>query len=302
MSRSYCRLLADWGTSRLRLFLCQGNAVLGRRDGPGLGALKESPEEQLRALAGDWLDQAEGLLICGMAGARGGWRETPYIECPASLESISAGRITFTWEGLPAAIVPGLSCRNAQEAPDVLRGEETQALGALMLLPELMTGRRLLIAPGTHSKWIEASSGCLTRFSTVPTGEMFAALGQAGTLIGADGSGGPSEAGIRMGLARRAERAETPLTHLLFETRARRLREALPPEDALGFLSGLLIADEVQGGLPIARSIGSVALAGDPALTRLYRWAFEQAGVATSTLDGDACVLAGLRAIEALDR
>jgi len=54
-------------------------------------------------------------------------------------------------------LVPGISCE-LPHAPDVMRGEETQVLGALHLL-----GRSdaTVIFPCTHSKWVPVANQCV---------------------------------------------------------------------------------------------------------------------------------------------
>ena len=69
--------------------------------------------------------------------------------------------------------VPGLSVCDKRGAPDVMRGEETQILGALSA-----SGRAdgLFVLPGTHSKWTRVEAGRIVGFATFMTGEVFAAL------------------------------------------------------------------------------------------------------------------------------
>jgi 2-dehydro-3-deoxygalactonokinase len=74
-----------WGTSRLRLSLCLGERILDARQGPEIGALPEAPERARHRLTAEWREAHRALAVvrCGMAGARDGWRETPYVPCPA---------------------------------------------------------------------------------------------------------------------------------------------------------------------------------------------------------------------------
>jgi 2-keto-3-deoxy-galactonokinase len=92
-----------------------------------------------------------------MVGSSIGWVEAPYLACPARPKDIAAACARVR-EGR-IRIVPGLSCRNRFDAPDVMRGEETQILGALDLQPDLRQGRRLLCLPGTHTKWVLLEEG-----------------------------------------------------------------------------------------------------------------------------------------------
>ena len=85
--------------------------------------------EALERLTGDWRDERTPRLACGMIGSRQGWREAPYLPCPASLDALSRGLVDT--DGGELAIVPGLSTRDASGVPDVMRGEETQILGAV---------------------------------------------------------------------------------------------------------------------------------------------------------------------------
>jgi 2-dehydro-3-deoxygalactonokinase len=62
-------------------------------------------------------------------------------------------------------IVPGLAVRSLNE-PDVMRGEETQLLGAYYDMPE---GARCCM-PGTHSKWVTMRRSVVTGFETYMTG------------------------------------------------------------------------------------------------------------------------------------
>lgn len=43
------RVVADWGTTRLRLWHLNDGGIVGRRQGPGIGELAETPAQALRA-------------------------------------------------------------------------------------------------------------------------------------------------------------------------------------------------------------------------------------------------------------
>src|SRR5262245_10045886 len=42
-------IVGDWGTSHLRLYLCQGTQVLDRREGPGVAELSATAQTQAHA-------------------------------------------------------------------------------------------------------------------------------------------------------------------------------------------------------------------------------------------------------------
>ena len=136
-------LALDWGTSRLRAFLmCAGEVVAERESAHGIQHLPEPGPggyaTALAQLAGDWLEHQPELplLACGMVGSAQGWREAPYVPCPADAAALAAQAVPVeTAHGRPMWIVPGVSCDFAGAAPgrlpDVMRGEETQIVGAL---------------------------------------------------------------------------------------------------------------------------------------------------------------------------
>jgi len=288
-------IAGDWGTTRLRLALCGPDGILDRRTGAGIGQLDGSPEDIFLSLSADWRADHGALpaYFCGMVGSRMGWREVPYAPCPADPHSLSRGALTFTAGGVEVSLAPGLTCTNPQGAPDVMRGEETQILGALLSHPELATGRHLLILPGTHTKWVELEDGAIQSFMTVPTGEIFALLRAHSTLAkGAPEDAVPSSRGFAEGLA-----CKEPLLPALFQVRTRQLIETMPAADALGFLSGLLIGSEVEAALNSYAGYGEARLIGDPALSALYSEALSPHKLITTTLDGGDCAFAGLRSI-----
>ena len=234
------------------------------------------------------------LRMAGMVGARNGWVEVPYVECPADAGMLRGRLQRFRAGDLDATLVPGLACRNPRGAPDVMRGEETQVFGALALQPALARGRRVLVLPGTHCKWVQLEDGRIQRFQTSFSGELFALLRRHSQLAGAVG-GARDEAAFAFGLAR--AQAVASLGHVLFEARSRQLREGMPAAAADDFLSGLVIGSDVQGALDLlawqADGLG-IGLVGEPALCARYAQALAGQGYSTSSLDGASCALAGL--------
>ena len=129
----------------------------------------------LAQIIGGWLSAgALPILMSGMIGARQGWVEAPYAQCPAGLQEIAAAIVTIETRTLgPLGLVPGVCAFDRDGAPDVMRGEETQILGALAAT-ERTEG--IFVLPGTHSKWARVEAGRIMSFSTYMTGEVFAAL------------------------------------------------------------------------------------------------------------------------------
>lgn len=301
-------IAGDWGTSRLRLSLCLGDRVLATRQGPGIGALRESAGEVLRPMIAGW-QETHGplpLVLCGMAGSRNGWREAPYLPCPTDLRALGRAALRFEAFGTQVAIAPGLSCRSRLGSPDVMRGEETQIAGALALHPELGSGRHLLCLPGTHTKWASLEDGVVRDFLTALTGELFALLRDTSTLTRAahpstdevphDASEG-SEDGFQLGIDAASGLGSAGLLHALFGVRSRQLIDGRSHDWALAYLSGLMIGTDVRGAIPLFAPNAAAVLVGERALTERYAQALRREGVAASCLDGEPCALAGLRSL-----
>jgi 2-dehydro-3-deoxygalactonokinase len=238
---------------------------------------------------GDWWARAGGrCLIAGMAGSRDGWVEAAYRPCPCALDDLAAH---LTWvEADRMAIVPGLRCDRAG-IPDVLRGEESQVLGALQLLG-LDSAR--LVLPGTHSKWVQVQGGRVQGFETWMTGEFFALLREhsilARTLPATHDTFDPGafDAGVAHA------RLGSSVLQTAFGVRTLALFERLAPPLRLSYLSGVVIGEELRsaptgGGSP-------VVVVGAPVLTQRYQRALAHTGV-DSVCVGEEATWQGLSAI-----
>src|SRR6059058_5381974 len=154
----------DWGTSSLRIARLDGTGrAIEEREFPrGILTVPAGGFRQVFDEAcGDWMKERDALaLICGMAGSQQGWQEAPYVACPAGFADIAA-KLTWIARGR-IAIVPGLTCE-IEGAPDVMRGEETKALGVLQLLD---AADARIVMPGTHCKWARARAGRIESFAT----------------------------------------------------------------------------------------------------------------------------------------
>jgi len=289
-------IFGDWVPTRGRYSGRRAKMVLRRRGGPGGGALPKSPRDTFLDLGGVWREAGPSqALLCGMVGSRNGWQEAAYAPCPAGAADLRERLLHIDADGLPVAIVPGLSCRNALGGPDVMRGEETQILGALSLNPELAKGRHLLALPGTHTKCVVVEDGAIVSFLTAPVGELYALLREHSILAkAAPGDGPESPEGFARGVARIVEQGPARLPHLIFETRSRQLLDGLPKDEAMGFLSGLLITSDTATTSSWFGTLGQVSLIGAPALSALYAQAIAALGGSSVAVDGDSAVLAGL--------
>ncbi|NML47229.1 2-dehydro-3-deoxygalactonokinase [Ramlibacter sp. G-1-2-2] len=276
----------DWGTSNLRAKLLDASGrVLEARSTPGgVMAVRDGRfAEALLALVGDWLQQHNCPLIAsGMIGSRQGWREAPYLPCPASLDQAAAA---LTRIDLPGGhvltIVPGLRCEGDDGVADVMRGEETQLWGA-----GLPTGS-CCVLPGTHAKWAwVGEGGRIESFQTFMTGELYGLLTQHGILgrLMEFGHADPQafRAGVRLGLAEHAS-----ASHVIFAARTAGLMGTIAPRGLPDYLSGILVGIEIAGATKRGRP-QTVTVLGDEALAARYESALQVAGIACRLAPEDA--------------
>lgn len=282
----------DWGTTALRGALMAADGTILDRvataDGIMAAAGRSFPD-MFAAVAGRWLAAHPGALAIasGMIGSRQGWVEAPYAPCPAGFSQLARSLATTHAAGTRISFVPGLSWREA----DVMRGEETQIMGALA---SLGVADGVFVLPGTHSKWAVVAGGEVVQFRTFMTGEVFAVLRRHSIL----GRLMPVEdvpfdpTAFADGCRRAGEGA--PL-HALFSARTEGLFARRPTEALPSYLSGLLVGEEVREALTLAPAT-AVYLVGSKALAAPYGRALGLAGVAHTVVDGDVA-FTGLHAI-----
>ncbi len=273
----------DWGSSGLRAWLIgEGGAVLRSRQAP-LGASALSGDaayaQALEQFTGDWQRARPELplLACGMVGSKHGWREVPYVSCPADVRLL-ASQMAPGAGGL--RIVPGLLDNPSDGPPDVIRGEETQIFGALAQHPELADAT--LVLPGTHSKWARVRGGQVLGFATQLTGELFAVLRShsvLGRLMTDEEESEIDLASFLRGVDAARDQGAQGLLHQLFAVRSLGLTDRLLPAGAADYLSGLLIGHELAANLPTLAPTQPLALIGELALCGRYAQALGHFGV-----------------------
>lgn len=288
----------DWGTSSFRLWvMAVDGEVLGeRRSGEGMTTAAKLGfsnvlEAHLHALQAP---QDLPVIVCGMAGARQGWVEAGYVDVPAPLSSVLAGAIIVPGTERHVRILPGLAQRDS-DAPDVMRGEETQLLGALQ---QDASGARLVCMPGTHSKWVTVAGGTVSGFRTFMTGELFDLLSTHSVLAHSldKAASFDGERPAFVDAVEAAFRSPDRATSLLFTVRSGTLLHNLSATDAAARLSGTLIGLEIAGAVASRSDDQPMRLVASGKLRGLYEGAFSSLHLPFDTVDADEAVRQGLSA------
>lgn len=282
----------DWGTSNFRAFRFDNTGkVIGRRSYP-IGILKVREgrfSETLQEHVGDWIADGEThVLLCGMVGSRQGWTEANYIQCPVKIDDLAKAVVKISFAGAKAMLIPGVMGEDSNGVPEVMRGEETEAMGIV----DDCDGCGLVCLPGTHTKWIELRDRSIVSFLTCMTGDAFAALRKHTILAKLMNSEAiMDEASFLRGVARSADAGG--LLHHLFSVRTLALTGDLKEDTTASYLSGLLIGHEVRAVMP---SEAHVHLVGALQLCKLYQQAIAALG-GTSTVEDEDAAARGLAAI-----
>lgn len=185
------------------------------------------------------------VVISGMASSSIGLMELPYLHLPFATDGtgLHTHRIP-AGQHFPHDILLISGVRSEQ---DVMRGEETQLVGAMSAgAGRIRDG--IFIFPGTHSKHMVVRGHQVVAFNTYMTGEFFELLAKKSILsatvsapaAAADPAGEESFIeGVRQAVG-------TNLLHMAFLVRTNQLFGVWSPEANFQYLSGLLIGTELQ--------------------------------------------------------
>jgi 2-dehydro-3-deoxygalactonokinase len=288
-------LSCDWGTSSFRLRAVEvepfrilsearledgAEKVHGRAVKEGRPAAACFREVLARVLAElgrrGGVPAGAPVVISGMASSSIGWKEVPYASLPFPLDGSTA-----RWEEVesvpgPAGphrvfLLSGLAAEN-----DVMRGEETEAMGCVAGVGDLQRDVTLIL-PGTHSKHIDVEDGAIVGFTTYMTGELLFVLANFSILRHScapmPGAGDRHHSSaFRDGVLHARERA---LSGTLFAVRANDLLHGVHPEAGAWFLSGVLVGTEVIDALERSPREAPIVLCAEPGFAVLYTRAVE---------------------------
>ena len=281
------KVLADWGTTNLRGWLVDDQGAVIARYQSDMGLLKSVEvgfgqvfTQLVQSLGAEANTPA---LISGMAGSSIGWHEVPYTPTPADAQAIAATALPIpdrdnTW------IIGGVS-HQGDNGPEVMRGEEVQALGVLEQHPEA----RWLCLPGTHTKWLRLENGSIRSFTTYMTGELYSWVTQhslIATQIQGDGFDADAFA-----LGRQIARQHTALSSAVFQLRTRFLAGELRADQVASAASGLLIQHELA--VATQSLDGPVYLCGAKEVADPYTHALQQDGIESHAIAPEQATIAG---------
>ena len=262
-------LIIDGGTTNLRVTLADENAQILGTEKRSIGAAASAMAGSNAALRGavrdciESLQQAhhlngedfDGCIAYGMITCASGLLEVPHLCAPAGLEDFRRGLVTAHFDDIapfPITFIPGLrnfagevGLHNVMQM-DMMRGEETEAIGFLQLAKP--NEDCVLILPGSHNKLISITKdGQLTGCMTTISGELLAALTHHTILTEAVG-GQFAHAGSydREMMLAGAEACRAGISRAAFSSRILRTLGHLPQEKVASFLLGTVLSADVD--------------------------------------------------------
>ncbi len=187
----------DTGTTNTRIRYIEDNNILanykdkiGVRDTAITGSL-DKLKTSIRKGIEECLDKSnrnltdiDKIIAFGMITSNLGLIEIPHLEAPIGLEDIKKNITLKTFKEIvnkPIHFIPGAK-NKVEGSPsedfqliDMMRGEETESLGALKMSG--LEGDAIYISPGSHTKFVFFdNSHRITKCSTTLTGELLWAL------------------------------------------------------------------------------------------------------------------------------
>lgn len=265
----------DWGTSNVRLWVMDkdGHVLDEQRSNKGMSQLATSdyPKVVDELLAPYDLPSFISIVICGMAGARAGWQEAPYLSLPACFEDLATHAVRLSDYHYPVSIIGGMAQPHIDK-PDVMRGEETILYGAY--LSQSFEDKAVICLPGTHSKWVHLDKNKVTSFTTFMTGELYHLISHHSLLSSLMNNTEFDEGAFCQGL-QDARLNPQNLASDLFGLRAANLLQHPYADAPSSRLSGLLIGAEIAGALDDKHKDMPLYLLASGKSKALYQLAFD---------------------------
>jgi len=273
----------DWGTSNFRLRLVDGKVLRELKTDEGsakLAAAGGNRAAAFRAVLTAGLQKLKvppkvPVVVSGMASSTIGWKELPYAKVPFAFDGRNA---IYDRIAPHVYLISGL-----RTDTEILRGEETEAIGLVAKLGRQMPFEAIFVLPGTHSKHLDVNPGGIATFRTYMTGELFEVLSRQSVLRHSTEPDAPvDKAAFLEGVE---ESTKRPITGALFRVRTRQVLDRKAPPSNTSFLSGLLIGAEL---VTLRGSDVAIVLAAGKALRASYTAAAEALGLGPRLLAVDS--------------
>ena len=327
MNGDFNAYFVDGGTTNTRVWLKAGERLFGpERLAVGVRetAVEGSTHRLKRELAAAFarLDQraviaspgARLAVAAGMITSPLGLAEVPHCQAPARAADLAAAAIGAEFPEFPGIrwlLLPGVrsgpreyDAVTAAEV-DVVRGEETELMGALALgrvQPPLV-----FIHAGSHAKAIRVDAdGSIVGGITTLGGELLDAVRRHTILAEAVSGAGRTELSLELLRAGAEHARRSGLSRALFLVRVLHLSRRYTPEQIDGFLLGAVVETDLAAIAGPYAGTGEKrrwVVSAPDALLPAWKLLMAERGihpVVLGSADREACFLAGAEAIARL--
>lgn len=294
----------DGGTTNTRVFIWHNGHIIGEASAPvgvrntaidGMNAALVAAVRQVlcEAVSQAGIDIADISLIlaAGMLTSNVGLLEIPHITAPAGLEELAGAMVCTAIPDIaeqPIWCIPGVkTIRKQSEAEkktavmDMMRGEETEAIG--LLLSVHPDRRAVFVLPGSHNKYVlvdemQRIQGCMTTLA----GEILRSLTFDTVLSDTVCRSFASEFDEASFLQGVSDRETYGFLRAAFMTRIRGMFCGDTPLRAQNYLLGIVLADDMHA---LASRLGDYEwdtslfiIAGKPVVQKAYICLFHRHG------------------------
>ena len=273
-------IATDMGTSNTRLWLCEEDNVIryakasfgaGITKSKGKAFLFAEIKKLIEALLKDASipsGDVECIMVSGMAGSELGLIEVPRITLPIDTYTLAhhlQTHIIPEISPIPFIFIPGIKKCKDENIQDVIRGEETEAMGMIHALS--LAEDCVLVLPGTHNKVISLSKdGTITDFYTTMSGELLHTVIEHSILAGTvSHEFTPNDSYVLRGAAYTKENG---INAALFQIRIMWIN-GLSSDELSSFLYGCVLGQDIEKILLTAKG-KRIFVGGNKALKQIY--------------------------------
>jgi 2-dehydro-3-deoxygalactonokinase len=314
-------LAVDSGTTNSRVWLMRDRKVLAKKrvsvgvrntaiDGNNRALVKGIRETIFELTStSDAKERAEIVIAAGMITSNLGLHEVRHVQAPAVLSELAANIQEKHFEDLQGISFyflpgvrsgPGIADLDNIDSIDIMRGEETEVMGALEEIEQIQDGPLLYIHLGSHTKMIQLdASRRISAGASTLAGELTQSIVEQ-TILRSSLPETPFATFNPTFFSQGWEHCQrVGFTRSLYEVRILQLNSTFPKEDLASFMLGAITSEEFRCLAILTRDAPhqQVLLSGLPHLQPAWEFALENHGFFVRKLDEEEterCFLTGM--------
>ena len=311
----------DSGTTNSRVWLMRDRDVLAKKRVPvgvrntaidgNNRALVEGVRETILQLKRetDAHEEPQIVIAAGMITSNLGLHEVRHVQAPAGLCELASSIQEKHFEDLKETTFyfipgvrsgPGVADLDNIDSIDIMRGEETEVIGALEEIEGIQDGPLLYIHLGSHTKMIQLdASRRISAGASTLAGELTQSIVEQ-TILRSSLPESPFATFAPTFFSQGWKHCQqVGFTRSLYEVRILQLNSAFPKEDLASFMLGAIISEEFRCLTALTSNTFSqqVLLSGLPQLQPAWVFALENQGLSVRKLNAEEterCFLTGM--------